>query len=212
MTMPVRRHGFTYIEVLLVLAMASILAAIGLPRFFEAQKHAKQSEAISNLKLLHAGLSTQTLKPSSIHVPGFNPKRGNSYSYHLGDPCTSFEDRSGEMALANETDTCIGVDTYAHPTLPPLNMPAALAAWSWFGDAMSMGLGGWPGLFGTDENWHYLAMAAADLDGEQNDPPDTWAVGSSDGFVYGICPTMTEVLVTAGEPFVVAYDLDKKCF
>ena len=209
MTTPVRRHGFTYIEVLLVMAMASILAAIGLPRFFEAQKHAKRSEAITQLKLLHAGLSAQTLMPTSIHVPGFDPERGNYYSYHLSDPCTSWEDRSGESAVSNESDNCIGVDTYAHPTLPPLFTPAPIAAWQWFDDAMWNGMGGWPGVFGTDENWDYLAFAVGDLDEDPNDNPDTWAVASEDGLVYGWCPF--ETWVSAGEPFQVNNDIDKKC-
>ena len=58
MPMPVRRHGFTYIEVLIAMAMASILVAVGLPRFFEAQKNAKHSEAITALKHLHAGMNS----------------------------------------------------------------------------------------------------------------------------------------------------------
>lgn len=209
---PVRRHGFTYIEVLLAMSMATVLGAIGLPRFFEAQKHAKRSEAITHLKQLHAGLSAQTLMPTSIHVPGLDLERGNYYSYHLSDPCTSFEDRSGEYAITNETDTCIGVDTYDHPTLPSLFQPAPIAVWSWGGDAMSNGLGGFPGVYGSAGNWDYLAFAAGNLDKDLNDLPDTWAVGSADGTVFGWCyPSTWNLQVSAGEPFLVNNDIDKKC-
>jgi type IV pilus assembly protein PilA len=211
MTMPVRRHGFTYIEVLLVMAMASILAAIGMPRFFKAQKNAKHSEAITQLKQLHAGMSTQALMPSSIHVPGFNPERGNTYSYHLSGPCTSWEDRSGEVALPNETDDCIGVDTYAHPKLPALFMPELMPSVGWSWEAMMNGMGAFPGIFGSETNWDYLAYAAGDVDKDPNDFADTWAISSSDGHLEGICP-YNFAQVPAGEPFLVFDDTEKKCF
>lgn len=209
MPMPVRRHGFTYIEVLIVLAMASVLVAVGLPRFFEAQKRARNSEAIIALKHLHVGMSVQQTMPTSIHVPGFDPKRGNRYSYHLSDPCFSWEDRSGQVAIPSETDSCIGVDTYTRPTLPPLFVPQLMASASWSPEATANGMNVYPGVFGTDELWDYLAYAAGDLDKDPNDGADTWAISSSDGELSSICPAAF-VQVPAGEPFLV-YD-DTKCF
>lgn len=209
MPLPVRRHGFTYIEVLIALVMASILAAVGLPRYFKAQKNAKHSEAISALKHLHVGMNSQQAMPTSIHVPSFHPKRGNQYSYHLSDLCFSWEDRSGQVAITNETDSCIGVDTYAHPTLPPLFVPQLMASATWNGDATASGMSVYPGVFGSDEHWDYLAYAAGDLDSDPNDGADTWAISSSDGELSSICPA-TFVQVPAGEPFQV-YD-DTKCF
>ena len=147
--------------------------------------------------------------PTSIHVPGFGPKRGNRYSYHLSDPCYSWEDRSGQVALPNETDSCIGVDTYADPTLPPLFMPQLMPSATWNAEATATGMGVYPGIFGSDESWDYLAYAAGDANTDPNDFADTWAISSSDGELSSICP-YTSVQVPAGEPFQV-YD-DTKCF
>lgn len=210
MTMPAQRRGFTLIEVLLLMTMASILVAISVPRFFQAQKNARTSEAITELKRLHVGMSTQQRKPTSIHVPGPQVQRGNRYSYHLALQCSAFEDRSTRKASSHPNDDCIGVDTFANPTLPSLFAPVVIGGVVW-GDA-APGLAAFPGIFGSETDWDYFAMAAGDADGNLNERfTDTWGISSATAEdLYPLCP-MGPLHVPAGEPFQV-YDDTQNCF
>ena len=75
--------------------------------------------ADDNLKSLFTGLRTQQRKPPiAIRATSFAPERGNRYSYHLEDACSSFEDRSAVDAVQNNADTCVGVDTFKFQSLP----------------------------------------------------------------------------------------------
>src|SRR5687768_13749197 len=102
-----RSRGFTYIECLILLALVGVLVAIALPRFLRARTHARQSEAITQLKSLHAAMATQQVRPVSIHVYSFDPPRGNRYSYHLDNGCYSTEDRSSLNAVKSDFDICV---------------------------------------------------------------------------------------------------------
>jgi len=202
MTTHAGRRGFTYIEVLVVLAMSAILAAIAIPSYLRAQKKARTSEAITNLKSLHAAMSTQLTMPTSIHVPGFNPPRGNKYSYMLESGCSMYEDRSGYDAVQYDGDLCIGVDTFAYPNYPSLFYPVTASAVAWEPDAAMWGMfDGTPGLYGYDTNWYYLAYAAGENDGDLFDNADTYLISSADGEMAAVCPAGNPVLVPAGEPF-----------
>jgi type IV pilus assembly protein PilA len=208
-----QRRGFTFIEVLIVVIMAIMLAAIGLPRFLQAQKRAKKSEAITQLKTLHAAMSSQAVRPISIHVPGFNPPRGNHYSYHLSDFCTSWEDRSTEWAVWNDYDDCIGVDSYANPGYPSFFTPMPIPGVSWDMDGLVNGMSTSAGIYGGDTNWDYLAYAAGDIDKDPSDGADTWSIASADAQIVGICPgSGIAEFLPAGEPFHVNDDGDKDCY
>ncbi|MDY7228076.1 prepilin-type N-terminal cleavage/methylation domain-containing protein [Hyalangium rubrum] len=210
MSLSSQRRGFNCLELMVVLVVAGVLLAIGLPRFHRAQTHARQSEAITNLKSLHASMSLQQSKPYNIHVPGFDPPRGNRYSYSLEAPCSSAEDRSSLNAMQNMSDRCIAVDTFAHPTFPWLFNVSELAAASWDGDATSVGVSTQAGIYGICEYpfWDYLAYAAGDVDDDVMDTADTWAIASADGELMAMCPIGSPTLVPAGEPFMVVDDAD----
>jgi len=206
-------HGFTLIELMIVVAIIGILAAIAIPNFIRFQARARQSEANSNLKTLFTGLRTFSKRPhSEIRVPGFAPERGNRYSYHMNEPCTSAEDRSDIDPVRSSTDDCIEADRFKFPGMPGLFTPIPPTGVTWNSKATDNGMDRAPGLFGTDENWDFFGMAAGDVDNDSSDTADTWIVSSSDGLVTPACPTTGGVSepVSAGEPYNANNDVNCK--
>jgi len=197
-------HGFTLIELMIVVAIIGILAAIAIPNFIRFQARARQSEANSNLKTLFTGLRTFSKKPhSEIRVPGFAPERGNRYSYFMNDPCTTSEDRSGVDPVQNPTDDCIETDRFKFPGLPALFTPVPPSSVTWNTKSTANGMAVTPGIFGSGEDWDFFGIAAGDVDNDSADSADTWIVSSSDGMVTPACPTTGGVSepVSAGEPY-----------
>ncbi|WP_225410420.1 prepilin-type N-terminal cleavage/methylation domain-containing protein [Stigmatella hybrida] len=204
----VGRRGFTFVEVLIPVAMAGVLAAIGIPKLRQAQEQARFSEVITNLKSIHATLNAQPTKPWSLYEAGVSLPRGNRYSYHAGTPCMSFEDRSTIYLDAHETDDCIGVDTYAHPFSPPFFEPAPLSAVAWDDQGVANEMTATPGIFGSETNWDYFVAAARNRDSDPSDLAETWGIASADAWVFVICPELpSDTFIAAGEPFRVNQDI-----
>lgn len=201
-------RGFTLIELMIVVAIIGILAAIAIPNFLRFQARARQSEANSNLKTLFTGMRTLSKRPpSEIRVPGFAPERGNRYSYHMNDPCTMAEDRSElEVKLGSEDD-CVEVDTFKFSGMPRLFTYVPPSGFTWSLRATGV-LSTTPGLFGEGEAWEFLAYAAGDVDNDVSDRADTWMIASADGRLKAGCPTADpEQPVAAGEPFNASNDV-----
>lgn len=83
------KRGFTLVELMIVVAVIGILAAIAVPNFIRFQARAKQAEAKTNLKAIFTGQRTRFAESEAFSVRmgeiGFAPERGNRYSYDLGD-------------------------------------------------------------------------------------------------------------------------------
>lgn len=203
------RHGFTLIEVMIVVAIIGILAAIAIPNFMRFQARARQAECPPNLKALFSGLRGFNKMPNAeIRVPGFAPERGNRYSYYLKEPCTAFEDRSGLDAIVSSQDTCIGADSFKHPGFPsifPIIRPSAL---TWGTKASANGVTDVADIYGTEASWDFVAYCSGDIDSGLTDVnPDTWMISSADALVTPGCPVGAPLGASGGEPVLVSNDV-----
>ncbi len=75
MIIPIMKNAFTLIELLIVVAIIAILAAIAVPNFLEAQVRAKVSRCKSDMRSLATAIESYTVdcnKPPTAIKPGTN--------------------------------------------------------------------------------------------------------------------------------------------
>jgi type IV pilus assembly protein PilA len=107
--------GFTLLELMVVIALISILSSIAVPTFLEMEGRAKQAEAKTNLRALYNAEKAYFAENNSfttlVRQVGFNIERSNRYQYNLAST-TITDDRSTTSVIVTNTTNAISIDTF----------------------------------------------------------------------------------------------------
>lgn len=112
------QKGFTLIELMIVVAIIGILAAIAIPNFIKFQARAKKSEAKTNLKAIYtaerAYHQEKERYDTRVAKVGFLPERGNRYAYVIGEGGCQSAARTGTTFESATDDNCVDADIFKY--------------------------------------------------------------------------------------------------
>ena len=102
-----KNRGFTLIELMIVVAIIGILAAIAIPNFIKFQAKSKQSEGKTNLKAIFtaekAYYGERDAFNNTFAIVGYQPEGGNRYNYAVGGPVIAQDSVRFPNSVTNST-------------------------------------------------------------------------------------------------------------
>jgi type IV pilus assembly protein PilA len=182
------KKGFTLVELMIVVAIIGILAAIAIPNFIRFQARSKQAEAKTNLKAIFTGQKSRFGERDAYALAlgdiGFSPERGNRYSFDLGDSvagggCGAMQARTG-ATVAQAADCGVAADVYRYGTAINSglsNTGNALVTWtSAIAGNTPLGAGKYGVNLASCPQCEFAAYALGNIDNDVGD--DEFYVGS----------------------------------
>ena len=165
-------RGFTLIELMIVVAIIGILAAIAIPNMLKYQAKSRQSEVKINLKAMfntqRAFFAEKDKFGNSVAAIGFSPERGNRYAYYL-DNSGPIANRSASAETVCATCTIISADIWKFPGLVgasnPTTAPTTPA----------------PGVVGTCPLCDFNGAAVSNIDNDTD--IDVWSISTTSRLV-----------------------------
>lgn len=182
-----KKKGFTLIELMIVVAIIGILAAIAIPNFVRFQARSKQSEAKTNLKALFtaqkAYYGEKDRYESDGSIIGWAPEQGNRYRYDIGPGSVGSWARPGNVTASYSVVLADSTRISTAPTAATL--PTG-------------GIG--PGFSGACPACEFGGVAASNLDSDTTQ--DEWYLGSTNAAAGsgGACGPSTDTIVS-GVPY-----------
>ncbi len=126
-TRPMGGKGFTLIELMIVVAIIGILAAIAVGLFSGFAKRAKQSEAKELLSAIYTSEATyfaETNAYGPLTTAGFTPSDTPKYYTNIGSSNFTFGPLSFTGSCSSNLDTDLTVDVWqiTHASRAPQNL------------------------------------------------------------------------------------------